>query len=104
MQEEAKEQNKLTLKHMFNKDFKFKDMLYQKIQEKENKIKEMAKIGPQTGRAFDKRDALKVLDELHLAYTAKKISNMFRATLLDKITKQLNMQDQVATEILEFIM
>jgi hypothetical protein len=42
----------------------------------------------------------KVLDELHLAYTAKNIFNMFRATLIDIISKQLSMHDNVVSEIL----
>ena len=46
---------------------------------------------------------LKVLDEVHLAYTAKKISNMFRATLVEKVGKNLNMHDQVASEIIDLI-
>ena len=44
-------------------------------------------------------DILKVLDELHLSYTTKKVSNMFLATLVLKIAKQLNMQDNFVTEI-----
>ena len=43
---------------------------------------------------------MKVLDEIHLAYTAKKIFNMFRANLVGIITKQLNLHDQVVLEIL----
>ena len=70
-------------------------MLYDKIVEKENKIKEDAKIQGQTKRRFDRFDLLKVLDELHLAYTSKKISNMFQATLVVKIAKQLNMQEHL---------
>lgn len=46
---------------------------------------------------------LKVLDELHLAYTAKKIFNMFRANLVGIISKQLNLHDHVIVEILEAI-
>ena len=38
---------------------------------------------------------MKVLDELHLSYLSKKISNMFHGTLILKITKQLNMHDHL---------
>ena len=38
---------------------------------------------------------MKVLDELHLSYLSKKISNMFHATLILKIAKQLNMHDHL---------
>lgn len=44
-----------------------------------------------------------MLDELHLAYTAKKIFNMFRANLIGIIARQLNMHDKVVVEILENI-
>ena len=52
---------------------------------------------------FDRIDMLKVLDELHLAYTAKKISNMFRATLVERVAKNLNMHDQIANDIVDLI-
>lgn len=46
---------------------------------------------------------MKVLDELHLSYLSKKISNMFHATLILKIAKQLNMHDHLVVEIVELI-
>ena len=50
-------------------------------------------------KKYDLSDALKVLDELHLAYTSAKISNIFQASLVVKIAKQLNMHDHVVNEI-----
>lgn len=40
---------------------------------------------------------------MHLAYTAKKISNMFRTTLIEIVSKQLNMQEHIVVEILEVV-
>lgn len=40
---------------------------------------------------------------MHLVYTARKISNMFRATLTERIAKQLNMPDNLVIDILEAI-
>lgn len=54
-------------------------------------------------RGFDKMDVLKVLDEVHLAYTAKKVSNMFRATLVERVGRTLNMLDQTASEVIDLI-
>jgi hypothetical protein len=88
---------------MFSKEHKFKDMLYQKICRKEEELREQAKVPVEPKKAFDKLDVLKVLDEVHLAYTAKKISNMFRATLLERVTKQLNTHDHIVTPILELL-
>ena len=46
---------------MFSKDFKFKETLYQKIVEKENKIKEQAQLA-KTTKLYNQNDVLKVLD------------------------------------------
>lgn len=87
---------------MFTKDFKFKQTLYQKIVDKENKIKQQSKINPDP-KKYGTEQVLKVLDEVHLAYTAKKISNMFRTTLIEIVSKQLNMQEHIVVEILEVV-
>ncbi len=87
---------------MFTKDFKFKQTLYQKIVDKENKIKEQSKINPDP-KKYGTEQVLKVLDEVHLAYTAKKISNMFRTTLIEIVSKHLNMQEHIVVEILEVV-
>ena len=44
-----------------------------------------------------------MLDEVHLAYSGKKLSNMFRATLLGLVSRQLTMQDHLITEIFEVL-
>ena len=84
---------------MFNNEFKFKQILWNKVKEKENKLKQDAKIHMKSQKKYDLSDALKVLDELHLAYTSAKISNIFQASLVVKIAKQLNMHDHVVNEI-----
>jgi hypothetical protein len=77
----------------------YKDMLYQKIQEKENRMLEQAKLN-EGKRRFGKEDVLKVMDEILLVYTSKKICNMFRGTLTDQISKQLTMSEIVAVEVI----
>jgi hypothetical protein len=101
-EEAKKEESKLTLQNMFSKDFKFKEALYQKIVDKENMIKEKAKIAAVT-TLYGREDVLKVLDEVHLAYAAKKICNMFRATLIDIVTRQVPLQDHLLSEVVEII-
>lgn len=58
-------------------------------------MKELSKINATEVRQFGREEVLKVLDELHLAYTAKKIFNMFRANLIGIISKQLSLHDHV---------
>ncbi len=49
-------------------------------------MKEQARID-QSSKKYGKEEVLKVLDELHLAYSVKKMNNMFRTTLLDIISR-----------------
>lgn len=46
---------------MFTKEFKFKEALYQKITDKENKIKEQARLAVAV-KPYDRDGVLKVLD------------------------------------------
>ncbi len=54
-------------------------------------------------KKYGKEELLSVLDEVHLTYSAKKMSNMFRATVIESVSRRLNLQEHIVNEILDVI-
>lgn len=55
-------------------------------------------------RKYGREEVLKVIDEVFLVYTSKGISNMFRVTLIESISKKLLITDSVVHEIIELLL
>jgi len=60
-------------------------------------------MNSQNDKRYGKAEILRVLDELYLIYISKKLCNMFRATVLQSLSRILLIRDEVLSEILDII-